>query len=211
MLCQVGDRVVVDRRREGEIFLNRERYTLAHEYQSIYGVIHPGWRCIHCYCKNYSGQPCECGRKAGDPLTYDHPDSFEPAYDRILLAPVQSGTWKPGMPTPETMCPRCTFSTGGGPHLCRESDCPMRTKALIAAPENARPGQFREGIVRAVGCGARYADGKCYPPQVKPGDRVVFIGHYAPTESHHIAEEITLFGEDLLIMREKQILAVIGS
>lgn len=72
---------------------------------------------------------------------------------------------------------------------------------VIAHPENLKPGDFREGTVLSVGCGKRRADGKIQPLEVRAGDKILFRGVGS--------DEITLFGEGNLIMREKQILAVI--
>ena len=58
-----------------------------------------------------------------------------------------------------------------------------------------------EGEVVAVGPGARGEDGKLQPLDVKAGDRVLF-GKWSGTE-------IKLDGEDLIIMKESDIMGVI--
>jgi chaperonin GroES len=59
----------------------------------------------------------------------------------------------------------------------------------------------QQGEILAVGPG-RYEDGKRIPPDVKVGDRVLY-GKYSGTE-------VTLDGEQVLILRESDVLAVIG-
>ena len=58
-----------------------------------------------------------------------------------------------------------------------------------------------EGEVIAAGAGARDEQGVVVPPAVKPGDRVLF-GKWSGTE-------VRLDGEDLLIMKESDIMGVI--
>src|SRR5258707_9905556 len=58
-----------------------------------------------------------------------------------------------------------------------------------------------EGEIVAVGPGARGEDGTLHPLDVKPGDRVLF-GKWSGTE-------IKLEGEDLIIMKESDIIGVI--
>jgi len=58
-----------------------------------------------------------------------------------------------------------------------------------------------EGEVVAVGPGARDADGKLHPLEVKTGDSVLF-GKWSGTE-------VKLDGEDLMIMKESDIMGVV--
>ena len=58
-----------------------------------------------------------------------------------------------------------------------------------------------EGEVVAVGPGARDADGKLHPLDVKEGDRILF-GKWSGTE-------VKLDGEELLIMKESDIMGII--
>jgi chaperonin GroES len=78
---------------------------------------------------------------------------------------------------------------------------------IVLRPATARQEQFREGIVRAAGQGERGFDGRIHPLSVKPGNRVLFRAEGGGGAAR--AEEITLFGETLLIMREKLIWAVL--
>jgi len=59
----------------------------------------------------------------------------------------------------------------------------------------------QEGEVAAVGKGKRLEDGKLIPLDVKAGDRILF-GKYS-------GNEIKVDGEELLIMREDDVLGVI--
>ena len=58
-----------------------------------------------------------------------------------------------------------------------------------------------EGEVVAVGPGARDADGKLHPLEVNTGDRVL-LGKWSGTE-------VKLDGEDLMIMKESDIMGVV--
>src|SRR5579859_6220585 len=66
-------------------------------------------------------------------------------------------------------------------------------------PDSAKE-KPQEGEVVAVGKGKR-EDGKVVPPDVQPGDRILF-GKYS-------GSDIKIDGEELLIMREDEILGVI--
>ena len=74
------------------------------------------------------------------------------------------------------------------------------TKGGIIIPDTAKEKPI-EGKVVAVGKGKLTEDGKKLPLEVKKGDRVLF-GKYAGTE-------IQIDGEENLIMREDDIVAVI--
>ena len=73
-------------------------------------------------------------------------------------------------------------------------------KGGIIIPDSAKEKQ-QEGEVIAVGSGKR-EKGELIPLDVKPGDRVLF-GKYSGTE-------IKIEDEDLLILREEEILAKLG-
>jgi chaperonin GroES len=75
-----------------------------------------------------------------------------------------------------------------------------KTKGGIIIPDTAKEKPV-EGKVIAVGAGKVLDDGKRQPLQVKAGDRVLF-GKYAGTE-------IKLDGEENLIMREDDIIAIV--
>jgi chaperonin GroES len=73
-------------------------------------------------------------------------------------------------------------------------------KGGIIIPDSAKE-KPQEGEVIAAGAGKR-EKGELIPLDVKPGDRVLF-GKYSGTE-------IKIEGEDLLILREEEILAKLG-
>jgi chaperonin GroES len=75
-----------------------------------------------------------------------------------------------------------------------------KTAGGILIPETAKEKPQRGEII-AVGNGKKTEEGKVLPLDVKKGDKVLF-GKYAGTE-------IKVDGEELLIMREDDILAVI--
>src|SRR5689334_22299638 len=75
-----------------------------------------------------------------------------------------------------------------------------KTAGGIIIPDTAKEKPM-EGEVIAVGPGARSEDGKIHPLDVKVGDRVLF-GKWSGTE-------IKLDGEDLIIMKESDIMGVI--
>ncbi len=71
----------------------------------------------------------------------------------------------------------------------------------IYIPDTAKE-KPQEGTIIAVGPGKVGDDGKTIPLQVKPGERVLY-GKYSGTE-------IKESGKDYLIVRESDILAIIG-
>jgi chaperonin GroES len=75
-----------------------------------------------------------------------------------------------------------------------------KTKGGIIIPDTAQE-KPQEGEVVAVGPGARDEDGKHIHPEVKAGDRILF-GKWSGTE-------VKVDGEDLLIMKESDILGVV--
>ena len=76
-----------------------------------------------------------------------------------------------------------------------------KTSGGIIIPDTATE-KPSEGKVVAVGPGARGEDGKVVAPDVKKGDRVLF-GKWGGTE-------VKIDGKDLLIMKESDIMGVIG-
>lgn len=76
-----------------------------------------------------------------------------------------------------------------------------KTKGGIIIPDTAKE-KPAEGKVIAVGPGARDESGKLVALDVKEGDRVLF-GKWSGTE-------VKIDGEDLLIIKESDILGVIG-
>ena len=75
-----------------------------------------------------------------------------------------------------------------------------RTKGGIIIPDTVKE-KPQQGEVVAVGPGARDETGQVQPLDVKPGDRVLF-GKWSGTE-------VKIDGEDLLIMKESDILGVL--
>ena len=76
-----------------------------------------------------------------------------------------------------------------------------KTAGGIIIPDTAKEKPM-EGKIIAVGPGARGDDGKLIKPDVKAGDRVLY-GKWSGTE-------VKLDGEDLLIMKESDIMGIIG-
>ena len=76
-----------------------------------------------------------------------------------------------------------------------------KTKGGIIIPDTAKE-KPSQGQVVAVGPGGRDESGKVITPDVKAGDKVLF-GKWSGTE-------VVLDGEDLLIMKESDIMGVIA-
>jgi len=77
-----------------------------------------------------------------------------------------------------------------------------KTAGGIIIPDTAQE-KPSEGTIVAVGNGARNEDGSITPLDVKKGDHVLF-GKYGGTE-------IKVDGEDLMILRESDILGIIDT
>ena len=75
-----------------------------------------------------------------------------------------------------------------------------KTKGGIFLPETASKDKPLIGEVMAVGSGKLMDDGTRAPMEVKKGDEVIF--------SKYAGTEVKLDGEDFLIMREDDILAI---
>ena len=75
-----------------------------------------------------------------------------------------------------------------------------KTKGGIIIPDTAKEKPM-EGKVVSVGTGARGEDGKIVPLDVKKGDRILF-GKWSGTE-------VTMNGDELLIMKESDIMGII--
>ena len=84
--------------------------------------------------------------------------------------------------------------------VIRRVEAEEKTTGGIIIPDTAKEKPM-EGEVVAVGPGARGEDGKIQPLDVKAGDRVLF-GKWSGTE-------VKLDGEDLIIMKESDIMGVI--
>ena len=85
--------------------------------------------------------------------------------------------------------------------LVRRIEAEEKTAGGIIIPDTAKE-KPSEGEIVAVGSGTRAEDGKVTPLDVKAGDRVLF-GKWSGTE-------VKLDGEDLLIMKESDIMGIIG-
>ncbi|OOL19496.1 molecular chaperone GroES [Bombella intestini] len=85
--------------------------------------------------------------------------------------------------------------------VVRRLDGEEKTAGGIIIPETAKEKPM-EGEVLAVGSGARNEQGQVVPLDVKAGDRVLF-GKWSGTE-------VKIAGEDLLIMKESDILGIVG-
>ncbi len=84
--------------------------------------------------------------------------------------------------------------------LVKRVDEEAKTKGGIIIPDTAKEKPM-EGKVVSVGSGARGDDGKIIPPDVKKGDRILF-GKWSGTE-------VTIDGDELLIMKESDIMGII--
>ena len=84
--------------------------------------------------------------------------------------------------------------------LVKRLEAEEKTKGGIIIPDTAKEKPI-EGKVVAVGAGKVSEDGKQRPLEVKAGDKILF-GKYSGTE-------VKVDGEDLLVMREDDIMAVI--
>jgi chaperonin GroES len=92
---------------------------------------------------------------------------------------------------------------------------PLHDRILVKPLEaqDERPGRLiipdtakekpQEGQVIAVGTGKVTDDGRSLPLAVKEGDRILF--------GKHSGREVTLDGEEYLIMKEEDVLGVLGS
>ena len=85
--------------------------------------------------------------------------------------------------------------------LVRRIDAAETTAGGIIIPDTAKE-KPQEGEVVSVGAGARADDGKITPLDVKAGDKILF-GKWSGTE-------VKIDGEDLLIMKESDILGIVG-
>ena len=85
--------------------------------------------------------------------------------------------------------------------LVRRIEADEKTAGGIIIPDTAKE-KPQEGEIVSVGSGAKAEDGKVTPLDVKAGDRVLF-GKWSGTE-------VKVDGEDLLIMKESDILGVIA-
>ncbi len=75
-----------------------------------------------------------------------------------------------------------------------------KTHGGLYIPDSAKE-KPQEGEVVSVGKGKRLEDGKIVPLDVQPGDRILF-GKYS-------GNEIKIDGEELMIMREDEVLGIL--
>ncbi|KQY48756.1 MULTISPECIES: co-chaperone GroES [Rhizobium/Agrobacterium group] len=85
--------------------------------------------------------------------------------------------------------------------VVRRVESEAKTKGGIIIPDTAKE-KPQEGEIVAVGTGTRDDKGTLVALDVKAGDRVLF-GKWSGTE-------VKLNGEDLLIMKEADIMGIIG-
>ncbi|MBA3446335.1 MAG: co-chaperone GroES [Pseudaminobacter sp.] len=85
--------------------------------------------------------------------------------------------------------------------VVRRVESEAKTAGGIIIPDTAKE-KPQEGEIIAVGSGARDEAGKIIALDVKAGDRILF-GKWSGTE-------VKLNGEDLLIMKESDIMGIIG-
>jgi len=85
--------------------------------------------------------------------------------------------------------------------LVRRVESDEKTKGGLIIPDSAKE-KPAEGEIVAVGAGARDEDGDRIAMDVKEGDRILF-GKWSGTE-------VTVDGEELLIMKESDILGIIA-
>jgi chaperonin GroES len=86
--------------------------------------------------------------------------------------------------------------------LVRRVEAEKKTKGGIVLPDTAKE-KPAEGMVLAVGSGKLLDSGERAPFQVKKGDRIIFTSYSG--------SEITVDGEELLVMGEEDVLAVVES
>lgn len=84
--------------------------------------------------------------------------------------------------------------------LVRRVEEDTKTSGGIIIPDSAQE-KPSEGEVIAIGAGAKNEDGKVTPLDVKKGDKILF-GKWSGTE-------IKVDGEELLIMKESDIMGII--
>jgi len=84
--------------------------------------------------------------------------------------------------------------------LVKRVEAESKTKSGIVLPDTAKE-KPRRGKVLSVGEGKRLENGQRTPPSVKKGDEVIF--------SSYAGTEIKIDGEELVIMSEDDILAIV--
>src|SRR5580700_11191773 len=121
--------------------------------------------------------------------------------DRLLTAGRMRGvTFRQPQNQAQTEISNMAFRPLGDRVLVRRVEEEAKTKGGIIIPDSAKE-KPQEGEVLAIGPGGRDEQGKLHPLDVKVGDRILF-GKWSGTE-------VKLDGEDLLIMKESDILGVL--
>ena len=85
--------------------------------------------------------------------------------------------------------------------VVRAIDADPKTAGGIIIPDTAKE-KPQEGEVIAAGSGTKAEDGTITPLDVKAGDKILF-GKWSGTE-------VKIDGEDLIIMKESDILGIVG-
>ena len=85
--------------------------------------------------------------------------------------------------------------------VIRRAEGDLKSKGWIIIPDTAKE-KPQEGEVVAVGAGAKSEEGKVTPLDVKAGDKILF-GKWSGTD-------VKIDGEDLIIMKESDILGIVG-
>ena len=85
--------------------------------------------------------------------------------------------------------------------LVRRVESEEKTAGGLIIPDSAKE-KPAEGVVVAVGAGARDEDGDRIPMDVKEGDKILF-GKWSGTE-------VTVDGTEMLIMKESDIMGIIA-
>jgi len=85
--------------------------------------------------------------------------------------------------------------------LVRRLEGETKTAGGVIIPDTAQE-KPQEGEIVAVGSGARSEDGKITPLDVKKGDKILF-GKWSGTE-------VKIDGEELIIMKESDVMGIIG-
>ena len=86
--------------------------------------------------------------------------------------------------------------------VVKQLEAEEKTKGGLVLPDSAKE-KPQEGKVISVGSGRLLEDGSVKKLEVKPGNRILY-GKYAATE-------IRVNGEDYLILKEEDVLAVVES
>ena len=85
--------------------------------------------------------------------------------------------------------------------VVRQLEAQEKTKSGLVLPDTAKE-KPQEAKVIAIGTGRLLDDGVVKPLEIKNGDRVLY-GKYSGTE-------VSIQGEDYLILREEDVLAIVG-